>query len=62
MGWKLGRIPEIVLRPLPLAEVFFCLPSCEESCLLVIESQVSATTAASVSPAIIDYLHKVSDA
>ena len=23
MGWKQGRIPEIVLRPLPLAEVFF---------------------------------------
>ena len=54
MGWKQGRIPEIVLRPLSLAEVFLWLPSCEESGFLVVELQVSATTAASVSPAIID--------
>ena len=55
MGWKQGRIPEIVWRPLPLAALFFfCLPSCEESRFLVVELQVSATTAASVSPAIIN--------
>ena len=54
MGWKQGRIPEFVLRPLPLAEVFLWLPSCEESGFLVVELQVSATTAASVSPVIID--------
>ena len=54
MGWKQGRIPEIVLRPLPLAEVFLWLPSCEKSGFLVVELQVSATTAASVSPVIID--------
>ena len=53
MGWKQGRIPEIVLRPLPLAEVLW-LPSCEKSGFLVVELQVSATTAARVSPAIID--------
>ena len=54
MGWKQGRIPEIVLRPLPLAEVFFMAAQlCEESGFLVVELQVSATTAASVSPAII---------
>ena len=58
MGWKQGRIPEIVLGPLPLAEDFFCLPSFEENGLLVIEPQVSATTAASVSPAMINYLHQ----
>ena len=63
MGWKQGRIPEIVLRPLPLAEVFFmAVQLCEESGFLVVELQVSATTAASVSPATIVYLHKVSDA
>ena len=54
MGWKQGRIPEIVSRPLPLAEGFFGLPSCEESRFLVVELQVSATTATSVSSAIID--------
>ena len=52
MGWKPGRIPEIVLRP--LAEALILLPISEESGLLVVELQVSATTAASVSPAIID--------
>ena len=63
MGWKQGRILEFVLRPLPLAEVFFMAAhSCEESGFLVVELQVSATTAASVSPVIIDQLHKVSDA
>ena len=54
MGWKQGRIPEIVLRPLPLEESFLWLLSCEKSRFLVVELQVSATTAASVSPAIID--------
>ena len=55
MGWKQGRIPKIVLRPLPLAEVFFmAAPSCEKSVFLVVELQVSATTAAYVSPAIVD--------
>ena len=54
MGWKQGRIPEIILRSLPLAEAFFWLLICEESGLLVAEAQVSATTATSVSPAIID--------
>ena len=54
MGWKLGRIPEIVLSPLPLAEVFFELPNYEECGFLVVEPQVSATTAASVSPAMIN--------
>ena len=53
MGWKPGRIPEIVLRPLPLAEAFIQLPISEEGGLLVVELQVSATTAASVSPVII---------
>ena len=53
MGWKQGRIPEFVLRPLPLAEVFLWLLSCEESGFLVLEFQVSATTAASVSSAVI---------
>ena len=54
MGWKQGRIPQIVLRPLPLEEVFFLTASSEESRFLVVELQVSATTAVSVSPAIID--------
>ena len=35
MGWKLGRIPEIVLRPLPLAEAFFYCPDVKRAvCLL----------------------------
>ena len=54
MGWKPGRIPEIVLRPLPLAEVFFMAAQLSRERFLVVELQVSATTAASVSPAIID--------
>ena len=53
MGWKQGCIPEIVWSPLPLAEAFL-LPCCEESGLLVVEPQVSATTADGLSPAIID--------
>ena len=35
MGWKPGRIPENVLRPLPLAEAFFNFPFLKRAvCLL----------------------------
>ena len=35
MGWKQGRIPEIVLRPLPLAEVFLWMPVVKRAVFLL---------------------------
>ena len=61
MGWNQGCIPEIVSSPLPVVEGFFDSQKMKRVVWFFIGSQVSATTAALVSAAMINYLNKVCD-